>query len=595
MIITSGGTGFTPRDVTSEATKQILHKEAPGLTLLMMMKSINITPYASLSRACCGIRYSTLIINLPGSCKGALENLDNVLPILDHAINLISNIQKDKHFDSQNIKIFNIITKDSVNNLVIPKLESDINCLRKSKYPLLSEERALSIILNETLILGASRNINILLCHANDTHLFNYNTLYSKLNIPSYLTSLKDGYAISCNQSKKYTNYNVIYKEEDISSAGKYYALKLSTGSIVPSWAYCVTQIENTKLIECTAQGKEMTLTLLNDLSPNQDIRQIGSDISIGDKLIEQGDKLTPQMRGLLCSVGITEVTAYDKPKVAIISTGDEVVEPNTLEIMPGQVRDSNRVMLASLLSKYNFEFVDLGITKDDLDIITQTFKEACSQADVIITSGGVSMGDKDYVKQVINYLGGTIHFGRVNLKPGMPTVFATLPSQFPTKKYFKENNYENDNKSSSNNNDFENRNGNNYESAGNTKKLIFSLPGNPVSTFVMFHIFVLPTLHKMAGDKNFRKCLPTFKAKLGENLALDTRPEYKRGYIVNAASFMCHFDSNLPIVKSTGSNQMSSNLKSFYGANCLITCPMKSEERQLLYENEIVEIIYIG
>ncbi|XP_065323455.1 gephyrin-like isoform X3 [Gordionus sp. m RMFG-2023] len=529
MIITSGGTGFTPRDVTSEATKQILHKEAPGLTLLMMMKSINITPYASLSRACCGIRYSTLIINLPGSCKGALENLDNVLPILDHAINLISNIQKDKHFDSQNIKIFNIITKDSVNNLVIPKLESDINCLRKSKYPLLSEERALSIILNETLILGASRNINILLCHANDTHLFNYNTLYSKLNIPSYLTSLKDGYAISCNQSKKYTNYNVIYKEEDISSAGKYYALKLSTGSIVPSWAYCVTQIENTKLIECTAQGKEMTLTLLNDLSPNQDIRQIGSDISIGDKLIEQGDKLTPQMRGLLCSVGITEVTAYDKPKVAIISTGDEVVEPNTLEIM------------------------------------------------------------------VINYLGGTIHFGRVNLKPGMPTVFATLPSQFPTKKYFKENNYENDNKSSSNNNDFENRNGNNYESAGNTKKLIFSLPGNPVSTFVMFHIFVLPTLHKMAGDKNFRKCLPTFKAKLGENLALDTRPEYKRGYIVNAASFMCHFDSNLPIVKSTGSNQMSSNLKSFYGANCLITCPMKSEERQLLYENEIVEIIYIG
>jgi len=201
-------------------------------------------------------------------------------------------------------------------------------------------------------------------------------------------------------------------------------------------------------------------------LRAGTDIRPVGCDIAVGQTILREGDHLGPAEIGLLAALGRTQIRAYDLPKVAILSTGDELL-PHTSSVTPGTIRDSNRPMLFSAIQtadpNWASGIVDLGIAKDVFEDIETRIKEGLAKADVLITSGGVSMGELDLLKPILEGLG-TIHFGRVEMKPGKPLTFATVKSD-------------------------------------QREKLIFSLPGNPVSSIVTFYLFVLPSLRKMSGQ----------------------------------------------------------------------------------------------
>ncbi|XP_026675755.1 LOW QUALITY PROTEIN: molybdopterin biosynthesis protein CNX1-like [Diaphorina citri] len=283
--------------------------------------------------------------------------------------------------------------------------------------------------------------------------------------------------------------------------------------------------------------GSPLALTLsVLDLIPGIDIRK-------GATILEEGNLIGPPELGLLASVGVTSITVYKKPIIHILSTGNELDEPDAHVLKPGCIRDSNRTVLASLLSENGFSSVDKGICRDDPDLLLQCLKSNLASCDVIISTGSVSMGDKDYLKDIlVTDLGASIHFGRVNMKPGKPTTFATL---------------------------------------GN--KLIFCLPGNPVSAMVTCHLFVLPALKALAGSSHPSPAL--LKAKLTADLSLDPeRPEYHR------VSLHYNPSEEHLLAYSTG-HQLSSKLLSCKSCNGFAILP-KATTKKTLEKNSLVNVI---
>lgn len=231
-----------------------------------------------------------------------------------------------------------------------------------------------------------------------------------------------------------------------------------------------------------------------------------------------------------LASVGMT--MPQKKPTIAIISTGDELVEPGN-ELKEGQIYDANSTMIKMLLTKYNFECHFSEIAKDDYVSLKKVVTKALSKCDVIISSGGVSMGDKDFVKPLLMELDFDIQFGRVNMKPGKPMTFA----------------------------------------CNNAGKYYFALPGNPVSAFVTFHVFVLPALRYMCGYPLAKCSLPTITTILKmDKYILDPRPEFARAQIC--------FDTkkNLFYAQIT-SSQMSSCINSLINADVMLHLPASTEK----------------
>jgi len=234
---------------------------------------------------------------------------------------------------------------------------------------------------------------------------------------------------------------------------------------------------------------------------------------------------------GLLATVGKTEVSICRPPIVGILSTGDELVEPNQVPSM-GQIRDSNRSMLNAAAMSLGFlkEIRDYGIGVDNWEELESTVLKALSEVDILITSGGVSMGQLDLLKPILEK-NGKIHFGRILMKPGKPCTFATIEIK-------------------------------------GQKKYVFGLPGNPVSSIVTFQLLVVPALKKFAGFSNPH--LPKIKVKTGNALKLDPeRPEYHR------ATTIWNNDQNCFIAQTTGI-QESSRLLSMKSANTLLLLPQQ-------------------
>lgn len=229
------------------------------------------------------------------------------------------------------------------------------------------------------------------------------------------------------------------------------------------------------------------------------------------------------------------------KITIGIISTGDELILPGT-KIVEGQIYDSNSTMLKCLVKKFGFEVKMMEIVKDNyvaLKEVIQRFKMAC---DVVISTGGVSMGDKDYVKAVITELGYTIKFGRVNMKPGKPMTYG----------YNEQNN-----------------------------KCFFGLPGNPVSAFVCFHLFVAPTLRYLKGFPSIKCGLPRISVILqNDSLLLDPRPEYVRAKIIS---------KNEQLFAVVTGNQVSSRLKSILNADVLLHLPGKTKKQEVVLRGAIL------
>uniref|UniRef100_A0A8C6V5P5 Gephyrin n=1 Tax=Neogobius melanostomus TaxID=47308 RepID=A0A8C6V5P5_9GOBI len=326
--------------------------------------------------------------------------------------------------------------------------------------------------------------------------------------------------------------------------------MRVTTGAPIPCGADAVVQVEDTELLRESEDGtEELEVRILVQARPGQDIRPIGHDIKRGECVLAKGTHMGPSEIGLLATVGVTEVEVQKFPVVAVMSTGNELLNPED-DLHPGKIRDSNRSTLLATIQEHGYPTINLGIVGDNPDDLLNALNEGISRADVIITSGGVSMGEKDYLKQVMDIdLHAQIHFGRVFMKPGLPTTFATLDID-------------------------------------GARKLIFALPGNPVSAVVTCNLFVIPALRKMQGILDPRPTI--IKARLSCDVKLDPRPEYHRCILT------WHHQEPLPWAQSTG-NQVSCRLMSMRSANGLLMLPPKTEQYVELHKGEVVDVMVIG
>ena len=283
----------------------------------------------------------------------------------------------------------------------------------------------------------------------------------SGINIPPFDNSAMDGFAVRFADAREARRrHPVSLKIIDDIAAGKTSrkqvrrgeAIRIMTGAPLPRGADSVVMVENT-----VVDGDRVKVYVA--VTKEENVRLAGEDIRKRERALRKGTLIRPQEMGILASLGKKEIRVIRRPKVAIISTGDELVSIDQ-PLAPGKIRDSNRYALNGQILKAGGEVVDLGIVPDDETKLIKTIKKAADQADVVLTTGGVSVGDYDLVKEILAKLG-QIHFWRVNMKPGKPLLFGSIED-----------------------------------------KLLFGLPGNPVSSMVVFDQFVRPCLLKMAGRK---------------------------------------------------------------------------------------------
>ncbi|MDQ3547344.1 MAG: molybdopterin molybdotransferase MoeA [Chloroflexota bacterium] len=296
---------------------------------------------------------------------------------------------------------------------------------------------------------------------------------------------------------------------------------KIMTGAPVPSGADAVVQVENT-----TTSDGIMTIQQ-PQVRSGDNIRPIGADLRQGDRLIEAGTLLGPAEVGLLASLGHANVLVGRRPRVAVISTGNELVTPDETP-GPGQIRDSNRFSLAVAARRAGADVVINRHIRDDENALRAGLQDALAGADVVLTSGGVSMGDRDLVKALLGELA-VVHFQRLFMKPGKPLNFATVGD-----------------------------------------KLLFGLPGNPVSCLVGFHMFVRPALQVMQSAPPDSH--PTVPVVIEHDIEPSDRIEYQRA-VVSVGS-----DGRLR-ARNTGA-QISARLMSFVGSNAFLVV----EPRDRLY-----------
>lgn len=227
-------------------------------------------------------------------------------------------------------------------------------------------------------------------------------------------------------------------------------AARIFTGAEVPRGADTVVMQENCE----EADGAVKVLKLPEE---GANIRRCGQDLATGQKVLSAGHRFRPQDLGLCASLGIADVCVYRRLKVAVMSTGDELREPGD-DIQPGQIYNSNRYTMKSQLAAWGFEIVDMGVARDDPDVVREMMLRAAEQADVVLTSGGVSVGEEDHVKAVVESLG-AIDLWRIAIKPGKPFAFGQVQG-----------------------------------------KPFIGLPGNPVSVFVTLLVIARPYLFACQG-----------------------------------------------------------------------------------------------
>ncbi len=317
----------------------------------------------------------------------------------------------------------------------------------------------------------------------------------------------------------------------------------ITTGAPLPEGADAVVMIEETERSENGSSSA--TVRIKRRVQPGADVRPVGVDVIEGQVLLAAGERLDAAEIGLLATAGVVEAPVYPRPKVAVLSTGDELIEPGN-PLGPGQIRDSNRAMLVAAIGAVGGEPVDLGISGDTQEALESRVQEGLANADILISSGGVSMGELDLVQPLLEHAG-TVHFGRVRMKPGKPVTFATA--------------------------DYKGK-----------RRLVFGLPGNPVSSLVTFYLFAVPALRKMAGWPNPE--LRSVQARLAQPLPLDAfRPEYHRATLRWDDERCCY------VAASTGS-QASSRLLSMRTANALLALPQREGT---LPAGELVDALLIG
>lgn len=341
----------------------------------------------------------------------------------------------------------------------------------------------------------------------------------SPIDVPSHTNSAMDGYAVRAADlpADGVTEFPV----PGTSWAGRPWltpiepgqAVQIMTGGMMPEGA-------DTVIMQEQVEREGDTVRIGTGHKPGQNVRAAGEDVTTGATVFTAGKRLTSADIGVLASLGFAEVSVYRRPRVAFFSTGDElrgVGEP----LGPGEIYDSNRYTLFAMLKRLDVEINDLGVVRDRRELIEQAFREAAASADAIITSGGVSVGEADFVKETLEALG-NMSFWKIAMKPGRPVTFGHIDNA-----------------------------------------VFFGLPGNPVSVMVTFFQFVRAALLKMSGEVNPQ---PVYTVFARTTTALRKRPgryEFQRGVLQQSAPGEF-------TVRSAGA-QGSGILRSMSEANCFI------------------------
>lgn len=401
--------------------------------------------------------------------------------------------------------------------------------MRASTYPLIDADEAAALVLEHTPVLS-SEEISLAECFARVLA----EDVIATSPLPTFPSSAVDGYAVRAADAGK--TLRVIGE----SAAGRPLtasvtpgtAARLLTGGVVPDGADCVVMVE-----EVHVDGDRVTVPA--SLRAGTNLHRVGDDLRAGELVLAGGTQLGAAEIGIAAAIGRAQLRVARRPRVALMSTGDELVEVGKTPA-PGQIPDSNRWALLAALREAGAEVNVLGIAPDEAEPLRRLVIDALHDADALVTSGGVSVGTHDLVKPLLESLG-TVHIGRVKLKPGKPFTFATLDGG----------------------------------------RVAFGLPGFPVSSLVTFEVFVRPALRKMQGfSQLYRPTLPV-------RLAYDAQPaqdrtEYQRVTLKKEGREL--------VAETTGS-QSSSRLMSLAGAHALVRVP----PGQGFKAGTVVEAIILG
>lgn len=357
----------------------------------------------------------------------------------------------------------------------------------------------------------------------------------STINVPPYTNSAMDGYALR--GSDLPTDGTARLRVIGRAMAGAPFAgtvnageaVRIMTGAAVPDGADTVLMQERVQV-----SGEHIAVSAGH--KPGENVRMAGEDMAVGSTVLEPGRQLLPADLGVIASLGLAEVRVWRKLRVAFFSTGDELKSLGEV-LEAGQIYDSNRYTLHGMLTRIGVELLDLGVIRDDRAAIRNAFHDAAANADVVITSGGVSVGEADFVKQTLDELG-QVDFWKIAMKPGKPLAFGKVGDA-----------------------------------------VFFGLPGNPVSVMATFYQFVQPALQRMMGmgaipSMTLRvPCAVDLKKEIG-------RTEYQRGILQTCA------DGTLSV--TTTGRQGSHVLTSMSKSNCFIILPAESAGARA---GELVEV----
>jgi len=310
--------------------------------------------------------------------------------------------------------------------------------------------------------------------------------IHSTINVPGFDNSAMDGYTIALNDNQV-AQENLSFDVVDRIAAGSTgndlkigNAARIFTGAPIPNGANTVVMQE-----ECTLSEDKSQITVKRAINLNENIRPTGNDILKDNVILSSGRQIKPQDISLAASVGVGELVVFKKIKVGVFFTGDELVEPGNL-LTPGKIYNSNRYALVALLKQVGCDVINLGNIEDKLDATCEALEALESQCDLIMTTGGVSVGEEDHVKPAVEKLG-ELNLWKIRMKPGKPLAY------------------------------------------GKVKQTPFiGLPGNPVSSFVTFCIFSLPFIKKMQGNSNYESKILKVKTNFDCKRAKPRR-EYAR------------------------------------------------------------------
>lgn len=336
-------------------------------------------------------------------------------------------------------------------------------------------------------------------------------------DVPPFRNSAMDGYAVRGSDVASAPARLVVVGDIAAGSmptrpVGAGEAMRIMTGAPMPDGTDTVVRVEDT-------DNRTDTVTITVATKVGTSVRAAGEDLKRGETILTRGTVLRPAELGVLATMGRKTARVTKRPRVAVLSTGDELVEVDD-DLGPGQIRDANRYSLSAAARASGAIPLPLGIVRDTADDLRRAFRAAAAQADVIVTSGGVSVGDHDHVKPVVNELG-SMDFWSIAIRPGRPLAFGAIDG-----------------------------------------KPIFGLPGNPVSSLLGFELFVRPAILRMAGRRLLHR--PRVTATLDDTL--DTPPGlrfFARGV----------YDPTAHTVRTTGP-QGSGILRSMALANCFIDIP---------------------